>query len=244
MPLLGMLQLLVAIGLAYHAYQTGRPSFWMFVLIFVPVVGSVAYFIFELLPEFANSRRARKVAGDFRTVVDPDREWRKLSLQAEETDSVGAKLKFAEECERKGMWPEAIKLYRQALQGIFTDDPEILRRLARAQLGSGEPSLALETLDRLRSAHPNYQNQDGHLTYARSLEAQGRLREAETEYRSLSDYYIGMEARARYALLLQKMEEPLLAKRLFEQIVKASKARGIVLSPDDREWVRLAQKNL
>src|SRR5262245_16334818 len=137
MPLLGMLQLFVAIGLAYHAYQTGRPSFWMFILIFIPVVGSVAYVVFEILPELANSHRARKVAGDFRTVVDPDREWRKLSVQAEETDSVQAKLKFAEECERKGMWPEAIKLYRQALQGIFSDDAEILRRLARAQLGSG-----------------------------------------------------------------------------------------------------------
>src|SRR5262249_29368385 len=120
MPLLAMLQLLVAIGFAYHAHTTGRPSFWTYVLIFVPIVGSVAYVVFELLPELANSRRARSVAGDIRTVVDPHREFRKLSVQAEETDSVDAKLKFAEECERKGMWPEAIKLYRQAAQGIFS----------------------------------------------------------------------------------------------------------------------------
>jgi hypothetical protein len=51
-------------------------------------------------------------------------------------------------------------------------------------------------------------------------------------------------ARARYALLLQKMEEPLVAKRLFEQVVKASKARGVVLSAEDRKWIKVAQKNL
>lgn len=244
MPLLGMLQMLVGIGFAYHAHTTGRPSFWIFVVIFVPVVGSVAYVIFELLPELANSRRARKVAVDLRTVVDPHRDWRKLGLQAEENDSVEAKCKFGEECERKGMWPEAITMYRQAAQGLFADDPDVLRRLARAQLGSGDANAAIDTLDKLRAAHPKYQNQDAHLTYARSIEMQGRLREAEDEYRALSGYYVGMEARARYALLLQKLGEPLVAKRLFDQLVKASKARGVVLSPEDREWIKIAQKNI
>jgi hypothetical protein len=239
-----MLDLLIAIGFVYHAHSTGRPPFWMFILIFVPVVGCVAYVIFELLPELANSRRARKVAVDLRTVVDPHRDWRKLSLQAEENDSVEAKCKFGEECERKGMWPEAIAMYRQAAQGLFADDPDVLRRLARAQLGSGDGNAAIDTLDKLRAAHPKYQNQDAHLTYARAIEMQGRLREAETEYRALSAYYVGMEARARYALLLQKLDEPLVARRLFKQVVRSSKARGVVLSPEDRDWIKVAQKNL
>lgn len=244
MPILGVLHLLIAVGFVVHAHRTGRPQFWMFILIFVPLVGSIAYILFELLPELANSRRSRKVVTDLRTVVDPDREWRRLGQQAMESDTVETKCKFAEECERKGMWDEAVGLYQQVARGLFADDPEILRRLARAHLGSGDPKAAIETLDQLRRAHPDFQNQDAHLTYARALESQDRLREAEIEYRTLSDYFVGLEGRTRYALLMQRIGEPTTAKRLFGDVVRASKARGVVLSSDDREWLKVAQRNL
>lgn len=244
MPLLGMLHFLIAIGFAVHCYNSGRPSFWIMVLLFVPLLGSIAYVMFELLPEMANTRRGRQVASDIRTAFDPDREWRERSEQVRTSDNVDAKLKFAAECERKGMWDEAIDMYRKSAQGIFADDPEIFRGLARAQLGGGDPKGAEATLEKLRALHPTYQNQDAHLTYARALEAQDRLKEAESEYRALAGYYIGVEARTRYALLLQKLGQPAEARPMFEEVLRASKARGIVLTPADKEWVKVAQRNL
>jgi hypothetical protein len=241
MPLVGMLHLIIAIGFGLHAHRTGRPQVWMFILIFLPLVGSVAYVLFELLPELANGRRARRVANDLRTVLDPDREWRECGQKVLESDTVEAKCAFAEECERKGMWDDAITMYRRAAGGVYADDPELLRGLARALLGSGDPRGAVDTLDRLRDTHPNYQHQDAHLTYARALEAQDRLGEAESEYRALATYFIGMEARTRHGLLLRRLGEPLAAKRVFDDVVRRSKARGVVLSDQDRAWVRLAK---
>lgn len=243
MPLLGMLQLLVGIGFALHAYNTGRAPFWMFILIFVPVIGALAYIAFELLPEWANSRRARQISSDIRTVVDPHRDWRRLNENAAVSDTVEAKSKLAEECERKGMWADAVRLYHEAAQGMFADDPDVLRKLARAQVGAGDGIAAEHTLNRLRSAHPNYQSADAHLTYARALEAQGRIQEADAEYRSLCGYSTSFEARTRYALLQQKLGEPVNARRLFEDVVRASKVRGVVLTADDREWIRVALRN-
>lgn len=244
MPLFGLLHFLIAIGFVIHAHNTGRPQYWMFILLFLPLVGSLAYVLFELFPELANSRRARKVASDLRTVVDPHREWRELSTQIRESDTIDAKCKFAEECERKEMWSEAITMYRQAAQGYFADDPDLLRRLARAELGSGDAKAALQILDDLRAKHPEYQNQGAHLTYARALEALDRLVEARAEYQALSGYFIGVEARTRYALLLDRLGEPLTARKLFEEVVRTSRARGIVLSDDDREWVRIAKARI
>ncbi|MGO4685104.1 tetratricopeptide repeat protein [Hyphomicrobium sp. 2TAF46] len=243
MPFLGMLLLFIAIGFMAHAYQTGRPQFWLAVLLFLPVVGSIAYVIFELLPDFAGSRRVRQVAEDLHTTVDPDRHWRQLGEQHRISGTVEAKRKFAEECERKGMWDQAITLYKDAAQGIYADDPDVLRGLARAQLGSGDARAAEETLHKLRDANPEYQNQDAHLTFARALEAQGRLEEAEVEYRALAGYFIGLEARTRYALLQQKLGDPAAARKLFEDVIRASKARGVVLSREDRDWAKVARSN-
>jgi len=74
MPLLGILHMMIAIGLAVHAMRTGRPQYWLFILLFVPALGSIAYVVFELLPELARSRRAQKVTNDIGDIVDPDRE--------------------------------------------------------------------------------------------------------------------------------------------------------------------------
>jgi hypothetical protein len=244
MPFVGVVHLLIAIGLAHHAHRTGRQQFWMYILLFLPLVGSVAYVLFEILPDLANTRRGRKVARDIHTIIDPDRDWRLLSAEVAERGTIEAKMNLAEECERKGMWADAIVMYRSAAVGMFADDPDLLRGMARAELGSGDAAGAVATLDKLRAAHPDYQSQDAHMTYARALEAQDRLREAEGEYRALSAYFIGLEARTRHALVLLRMGEPAAAKVLFADIVHASKARGIVLSDEDREWVRVARRNL
>ncbi len=244
MPLLGLLHLLIAIGFVMHAHRTVRPQFWYMILVFVPLIGSIAYVLFELLPEMANSRRGRQVVTDLRTVVDPDRDWREKSQRVQESDTVDSKLKLAQECERRGMWGEAIGMYRKAPQGMFADDPDLMRGLARSELGAGNAQASLDTLATLREIHPTYQNQDAHMTYARALEAVGKLPEAETEYRELAGYFIGTEARTRYALMLQKSGRLDAAGKLFQEVAKLSKARGVVLTPEDREWVKVAQRNL
>lgn len=244
MPLLAMAHMLLAIGLAVHAMKTGRPFYWLYILIFVPAIGSIAYILFELVPELAQTRRARKVTTDLGTIMDPDREWRRRREAAQLTDSVGAKRAFAEECERKGMWGDAIALYRGAATGLFADDPAVLVPLARAELGSGDGKAALATLDALRAAHPKLRDQEAHLIYARALEAEDRLEEAAHEYEALAGYYAGLEARTRYGLLLLRQGDPAKARRLFEEVVRASGAPRIIVTDQDRDWLKVAKANL
>ena len=244
MPIIGVLHLLMAIGFALHAHRTGRPQFWFYILMFLPMAGSLAYILFELLPELAQTRRGRQVAHDLKTVISPHADWQKLNQKAQQQDTVEAKCKLAEECERKGMWPDAIDIYREAARGIYADDPGILCGLARAELGSGDGLAAEATLNQLRTAHPDYQNHEAHLTFARALEAQGRTKEAGDEYHALVGYFAGLEARARYALLLQKIGNPAAARKLFDEVIRASETRGVVLSNEDRDWARVARRNI
>lgn len=244
MPLIGLLHLLIAVGFAAHAMKTGRPQFWMFIIFLVPVVGSLAYVLLELVPELASTRRARHVTGGIGDIIDPDREWRRRHEAASRTDSVETKLALAEECERKNMWPDAIKLYETAAQGVFADDIALLFGLARSQLASGDPKAAEATLNRLRQAHPSIQHQGAHLLYARVLEAQGRLAEAKQDYEALCGYYAGFEARTRYGLLLLRTGEPSRARALFEDVVKAGNSRRITVLEGDQEWLKVARANL
>lgn len=244
MPLIALLHLLIGIGLAYHAREHGKPDYWMYILLFVPGVGALAYVLLEVLPDFAYTRRGRRVTSGLTDIIAPDREWKRRYEDAMRTDSVDTKRALAEECERKGMWSDAIRLYEMAAQGVFANDETVLFGLARAQLASGDAKAAEATLSRLREAHPNLTHQEGHLLYARALESQGRLAEAADEYQTLTAYYTGLEARVRHALLLTRMGEPAKARALLEEVVRYGSTRKHQLFDTDRDWLKVARANL
>jgi hypothetical protein len=240
----GVLYLLIAVGFAVHAMKTGRPFWWLYIILFVPIAGWLAYIAIELLPSMFHSHGAQKVRSNIGTMLDPNKEWRERVRQAELVDSADAKRALAEECEKRGLWDDAIRLYRAAGTGIFADDPTLLAGLARAQLGSGDAAAALDTLHKLQELQPNLRNQEAHLLLARALEGAGHTGDALQEYDAVSRYYAGFEARSRYALLLLKQGRAQQARDLFQQVVRASKARPVVVTPADKEWIRVAKTNL
>lgn len=244
MPIIAALHLLLAIFFINHAHRTGRPQIWYFILLAMPLVGSLAYVCFELVPEMGETRRGREVRQGLTDIIAPDREFKRLHAEARTSDTVGSKQALAAECERKGMWTEAIQLYSAAAQGMYADDPGLLTGLARAHLANGTARSALDVLERLRAAHPDLDHQEAHLTYARCLETLGRTAEAEAEYEELSTYYTGLEARTRYGLILLKKGEPEQARAIFQSVVRASEARGVVLSETDKSWLKVARSNL
>jgi len=235
--------LIIAIGLAVHAMKTGRSPWWLFILLFLPFIGSIAYVAVEIVPELFRTRAARQVGSGIGTMLDPDKEWRARMAQAELVDSVDSKRALAEECEKRGQWQDAIRLYQAAATGIFADDPAVLLGLARAQLGSGDAPACLETLHKLEE-QGSLRNQEAHLLLARALEATGHTAEALEEYEGVSRYYAGFEARSRYALLLLKQGSVEQARDLFQEIVRASSARPVVITQSDKEWIRVAKANL
>ncbi|MBI4725362.1 MAG: tetratricopeptide repeat protein [Rhodomicrobium sp.] len=240
----GLLHLVIAVGLAIHAMKTGRSQWWLFILLLVPLIGSLAYVAIELIPAMFQTRSAQKVRSNIGTMIDPDKEWRERVKQAELVDSADAKRALAEECERRGLWDDAIRLYKAAATGIFADDPAILLGLARAQLGSGDAAASLDTLHRLEEVQPNLRNQEAHLLHARALEALGRTDEALEEYEAVSRYYAGFEARSRYGLLLLKQGRVNHAREVFQEVVRASSVRPVVITPADKEWIKVAKANL
>lgn len=244
MPLIGLAIVLLDVTCIMHARNTGRPDYWMWIILMVPIVGALAYVLLEWLPELAHTRRGRQLQTNITDVIAPDREWARRREAAMLSGSVDAKRALAEECERKGMWLDSIALYDSCAQAAFANDPVLLLGLARAHLGAHAPIDALAVLDRLQAANPDIQSQQGHLLYARALEGSGRGDEAAGEYAKLIGYYAGYEARARFGLLLLKRGDPQSARRLFEEIVSASKVRGAVLTEADANWLKVAKANM
>jgi hypothetical protein len=234
----------VQAALVIHCFKTGRNSMWVWVLVFAPVVGGLAYLVVELLPDLFGSRGARRAARGVRRVMDPGQDLRRFEAEARRTGDVASNQRYADELVRQGRNAEALLVYRQALRGLYAHDPNLLLGLARAQFAAGDAAAARATLDTLRAANPDFKSPDGHLLYARALEGEGDHSRALEEYRELSKYYAGAEAALRYGQLLARTGDKAAARSTFENLLEHARLAPRHYQRAQDEWLSSARRDL
>ena len=229
--------LIIQIALVVHVLRTGRPIYWIFLIMFLPVVGSIAYFIVELWPDLSADHRARRTLRGIRRTFDPGADLRQRQRQHQLSGSVDAARHLAGELTESGRYQEAIEHYHGVLRGLYEHDPDLLLGLAEAQFGNEEFANARDTLDRLAQHNPDFKSSDGHLLYARALEKLDKLREALDEYEAVSAYFAGAEAKLRYARLLEQQDNDDKARALYDDIVNTADLAPRHYRKAQRRWI-------
>ncbi len=241
MPL-ALLLLIVNAVLIIHAAKTGRFSPWGYVILLLPGIGALAYVVVELLPEWFGSPQGQKARRGVVKTFDPTRRHRELVDQLAIADTIANRVALAEECMALGKYWAAEEHYKAILERPLGDEPIYMLGRARAEFGLGRSEDAVRTLDDLRRRWPDYQSAEGHLLYARALEGAGHSDEAIEEYRALSNYYPGAEARVRYGLLLQKLGRDMEAKVLLTEVVTQMRRAPRYVRKVQAEWIAIAEK--
>ena len=177
--------LLLQIALGIHAYRTGRMTPWLWIILFLPGLGSLMYIILELGPELISGSAAARVRRGLVATVDPGRDYRSLAREVEIAPTVQNRLHLAEECMRLGRVEEAGELYEACATGLHAGDPTILGGLARTRFASGDLAGAREVLDALRALASTYPGEEARCRYAELLARTGRGGEARAEFREI-----------------------------------------------------------
>lgn len=237
MPAIGLgLHFLFAILFAIHAVRNGHDRYWLFVLFMFPVLGSLVYAGAVWLPGLRHDRTARRLARGLRDRLDPGRELREAEEAFMHSATVDNRLRLADALAAAGRAGDAVGVYHDALKGLHADDPGIQVRLAAAQFDSGDAAGAARTLEALIAVHPDFRSPDGHLTYARALAAAGERDKARIEFDALARYYAGLEARARYAEILQGWGEADAARQLAANALRDERRMPAYARRANREW--------
>jgi hypothetical protein len=241
MPYL-LLSVLIQVALIVHVIKTGRNTIWIWVLVLLPMAGSLAYIVVEILPGLAGSRLARTTARGLRRAIDPSRELRDASARAAVTDTVEAKRALGTELARRGDYAGAAQTYRSGLRGLYEFDPTLLLGLAEAQFAAGDPAAARASLDDLIAHNPEFKSPDGHLLYARALEAEGNRAKAESEYRAVAGYYPGAEAKVRFAQFLRREGKAAEAGAVLDDVLRTAQLAPRHVRRAQAEWIALAKQ--
>lgn len=244
MPLLAGLIIALQVICGIHVVRTGRPLYWIFIIVVAPLLGSIIYILSQMLPDMSSSPAARRLKEQAIDTIDPERRLRMLTDRFDTADTADTRKALAEEYMRHGRHAEAVPILEGALGGVHATDPILLQTLARAHFARGDFVQATQTLERIKASNPNYESADAHLLYARGLEGEGRLAEARAEYEAVARYFPGVEAKCHYAQFLDKQGELSTAQTLYGDVVRSLDKAGRHFKRDQREWYDLAKRNL
>lgn len=234
---------LLQASLAVHAYKTGREG-WIFIIIMVPALGGLIYFLTQILPDLQRSSAARRVSSEAAKIANPTRDLRRLRENLELVDTVQNRQLLARECMNVGQFQEAIDLFKDCLQGRTEHDPYIMLELATAYFAADCYPEAKDTFLKLRETNSDFQSTDGHLLYARTLEYIDENDEALREYEAVSGFFPGEEANCRHALLLKKNGRTEKANEIFNQILTRDRRRSRQHRRREKQWVDISRQNL
>lgn len=248
MPVLIALTVIIQICFVVHALKTGRPTYWVFIIMAAPVLGCVAYYFVEVFPRSRGSVQAeRAVTSAIRNIgkaVDPSRELRERAADVEACGSVENRLSLARECIDAGLGDEAVKIVDSCLTGPFANDPDIKLLRARAALAAGNTALGLQTLEHLRAVHPSYKPADVLLLRARIHEKAGEREPALSTYAEALPLAGGEEVRVRYAQALAAAGQSEMARHLCETTLANAERQGAGYRDLHREWIGAARRTL
>jgi hypothetical protein len=243
MPL-ALVLLVINVALIVHAAKTGRFWPWGYIILLLPGIGALVYVLAEIVPSWFGSPEGQRTRQRVANRLDPQKRYRQLTDELATTDTIANRAALAEECLALGKFSEARWHYDKILEQPLGDEPVSALGRARAEFALDQPDACVAMLDELRRRWPDYESADGHLLYARALEAAGRTDEALAEYQAVSGYYPGAEARVRHGLLLAAVGRKAEARALFSETLAQLRRAPKYVRKVQAEWIAIAEKAL
>ncbi|MGB5486779.1 MAG: tetratricopeptide repeat protein [Lysobacterales bacterium] len=237
MSLISILIWIVQLALIVHVVKTGRSFYWIMILLFMPLIGGLAYFVIELLPQFSGSITGQKAVRSVKQTLNPGADLRQSEAAWNQSPNVDNSRRYAEALLDAGKTVEAEETINRALKGLFATEPTLLLLRARLEFENERTTEAVKTLETLQEHNPDFRSAEGHLLYARALEAEGRIDEAVKEYSAVSGYFPGVEARYRLALCLGVAGKDSAARTEFESILNDAKLAPPHFRKSQKTWL-------
>ena len=232
----------IQVVLIIHCVKTGRNQIWIWVLALLSLPGAIAYIAVELLPDLLGSRGAKRAVRGVKGALDPERDLRQAERVALVSGDVASRQRYAEQLSKQGRHAEAVGVYRTLLTGLYETDPGLMLGLARAQFESNDAMGAKATLEALIAANPDFKSADGHLLFARAVEAAGDASKALDEYRVLAEYFPGGEAAVRYARLLSQQGRADDARRVLRELIDRMSLAPPHVRKAQQAWLSEAER--
>lgn len=198
----------------YHAYRNHTQQKWYWVIIFVPVIGSLIY----LYENFYNRRNIDSLAEGVKGLVFSNYEVEKLEKEVKYTPTLANKVSLGDAYLERGRYDDALTQYSACEKGFNGDNPTLLHKLLKTYFLKKDYVKVVEYGQRLEPVK-KVGDADDKVAYAWALHYIGETEKAETKFKELDTRFGNYLARLEYARFMAATARPAAAKTLLGNLM-------------------------
>lgn len=181
----------------YHLFKNKNPFYWIFIILFVPVIGSIIY----LVTQVYNKRDAAVLTDEITSIINPTKKVKDLQAKLEFSDTFQNKVDLADAYFDINDVDKSIKQYEEALEGRFENDFYTQKQLVRAYDRVGKYKKVLTYAENIKN-HNEFIKSNTQFLYGKALAQLDRFDEAEIQLEQINRTYTNYDERLAYAKLL------------------------------------------
>jgi hypothetical protein len=215
------IHILIALFFAVHVVRTGRETYWLFILLSFPLLGSLVYFLTVYLPDSRLHHDVRRAAAATAKALDPKKELREARHAFDLTPTAQNQMRLAGAYLEAGDFEQAAGHFEACLQGPFASDPEIRLGAARARLQNGQGATAVSLLESIRKDTPDFRTEQTTLLLAKAYAQAGRNLDARNEFVAAANRFGSVESRIELAIWALGVGEKEIAVEQHREIERA-----------------------
>ena len=218
----------------------GTRQNWIWLIVFVPLVGCVAYFFAEILPKRNTGDWAAELTSLF---ISPAARIRRLEENLSFSNTFNNRILLADAYRIAGRTEEAIELYTTSLTGYFAENEYATSCLIAAYFTAGRYAELIQLAKKIYRS-PQFPRSQAHVQYARALELTGDNTAAENEFKKMNGRFADFEARHQYALFLRRAGRNEESRQILQDIVREATHLSARERRDYYTWIQKSKEEL
>lgn len=233
----------IVIGLqaicAIHCLRRNNQNKWIWVIVFLPLVGCIAYIFTEMI----NRNDIQNVQSGVGTIFNPTGKIKRLEEQLRFADTFNNRISLADAYQQAGQTQKAIDLYESSLTGAFTENEHVLTQLIYCYYNLHQYEKVIPFAKKIYGSL-KFNRSPAHVRYAISLDYAGNPAAAEKEFLSMKARYANFEARYQYGLFLLRENRKADAQQVFNDVLGEVPHLGARERRANANWFELIRGEL
>lgn len=197
----------------YHALKNKNEYYWFFVIMFLPVIGSIIY----LFTQVFNKKDLDVVQNEIINVINPTKKIKDLQKQLDFSDTFQNRINLGDAWMELGSYADAISQYEIALNGQYKDTG-VVKKLIEGYYQTEQYDKVVSCAEFIRSK-PEFTKSRSQFLYGLALEKMGRSEEAEKNLKAIDQRYSNYEERYRLAQFLIEKKKNDEAKEILHEVL-------------------------
>lgn len=139
--------------------KRNKPFVWLWLIVFLPYIGGLVYFIMEVLPELIHSQSVSNMGSAIDGRFHPNKKIEDLERLVKRQGTISNIVQLADAYSEAGNYEKAVELYKSCLQGPYEHDGEIQFKIVNSLFRAGKIPFAREAL-KVFKEHNEISNQE------------------------------------------------------------------------------------